>query len=335
MDNLPPAKYPQEQWDQAKALFRVLRRALAELQVVFAEGSECDFTELTLLAKHALYEGGASEMTAAMGMRLEHLLVDEMQDTSTSHYEVIQLLTQGWDGSSQTVFLVGDPKQSIYMFRQARVELFLRTMENKRLGDLSLGCLHLTANFRSQAALVEAFNDDFELLFPNNVGGPNSGEVSFVKAVAVRPASEFGNEDGAVRWHANALPAGLTTEEKQRATRIERQRAAATVREVVEQWRATPLPQGRTAPWRIAVLVRNRNHLAEIVSELKGGEGRAAIPYRAVDIEELGETTGGAGSACADAGAAASGRPSGVACSASCSMVRDGAGGSACVDGIR
>jgi ATP-dependent exoDNAse (exonuclease V) beta subunit len=81
-----------------------------------------------------------------------------MQDTSTSHYEVIQLLTQGWDGASQTVFLVGDPKQSIYMFRQARVELFLRTMETKRLGELPLGCLRLTANFRSQEALVDAFN---------------------------------------------------------------------------------------------------------------------------------------------------------------------------------
>jgi ATP-dependent helicase/nuclease subunit A len=289
VDSLPPAKYPQEQWDQAKVLFRVLRRALAELQVVFAESGECDFTELTLLAKRALDEGGPSEMTAAMGMRLEHLLVDEMQDTSTSHYEVIQLLTQGWDGASQTVFLVGDPKQSIYMFRQARVELFLRTMENKRLGELPLGCLHLTANFRSQAALVEAFNDDFELLFPQNVGGSNSGEVAFVKAVAVRPANNFGNEAGWVLWHVNALPAGLTTEEKQRATRIQRQRGAATVRGVVEQWRETPLPTGRTAPWRIAVLVRNRNHLAEIVSELKGGGERAAIPYRAVDIEELGE----------------------------------------------
>jgi ATP-dependent helicase/nuclease subunit A len=289
VDSLPPAKYPQEQWEQAKALFRVLRRALAELQVVFAEGGECDFTQLTLLAKHALSEGGASEMTAAMGMRLEHLLVDEMQDTSTSHYEVIQLLTQGWDGQSQTVFLVGDPKQSIYMFRQARVELFLRTMENKRLGELPLGSLHLTANFRSQAALVEAFNDDFELLFAKDEGGSNSGEAAFVKAVAVRPATEFGNQAGAVHWHADASPAGLTTEEKQRVTRIQRQKGAATVREVIEQWRATPLPPTRTEPWRFAVLVRNRNHLAEIVSELKGGEGSAAIPYRAVDIEELGE----------------------------------------------
>jgi ATP-dependent exoDNAse (exonuclease V) beta subunit len=289
VDSLPPAKYPDVQWEHAKALFRVLRRALAELRVVFAEAGECDFTELTLLAKHALDEGGASEMTAAMGMRLEHLLVDEMQDTSTSHYEVIQLLTQGWDGTSQTVFLVGDPKQSIYMFRQARVELFLRTMESKRLGDLPLGCLHLTANFRSQAGLVEAFNDDFEVLFSKNTGRSNSGEVAFVKAIAVRPATELGDKTDAIQWHARALPAGLTPEEKQRAVRLARQQGAATVREVVERWRATPLPPGRTEPWRIAVLVRNRNHLAEIVNELKGGEIRAAIPYRAVDIEELGE----------------------------------------------
>jgi ATP-dependent helicase/nuclease subunit A len=289
VDSLPPANYPQEQWEQAKALFRVLRRALAELQVVFAEGGECDFTELTLLAKHALDAGGASELTAVTGMRLEHLLVDEMQDTSTSHYEVIQLLTQGWDGASQTVFLVGDPKQSIYMFRQARVELFLRTMETKRLGELPLGCLRLTANFRSQGALVEAFNEDFELLFPKVRGGANDGEVAFVKAVALRPATELENGLEAIRWHTNALPVRLNPEEKQRTIRQQRRQDAATVRDVVEQWRATSLPEGRTAPWRIAVLVRNRNHLADIVSELKGGDGRAAIPYRAVDIEELGE----------------------------------------------
>ncbi len=288
VDKLPPAKYPQEQWDQAKALFRVLRRALAELRVVFAEKGECDFTEITLLAKHALDEGGANEMTAAAGMRLEHLLVDEMQDTSTSHYEVIRLLTQGWDGASQTVFLVGDPKQSIYMFRQARVELFLRTMETKRLADLPLGSLRLTANFRSQAALVDAFNEDFALLFSRGQRGHGAGDVAFVQADAVRPATNFVREP-AVRWHANALPLASTPNERQNAMQTQREQDAKTIRAVIEQWIATPLPAKRTKPWRIAVLVRTKKHLAEIVTELKGREEHAPIPYRAVDIEELGE----------------------------------------------
>jgi len=273
--SLPPARYPAEQWQEAKALFRVLRHALAELTVVFAERGECDFTELTLRAKDALRNGGASEMTAALGLQLEHLLVDEMQDTSTSHYEVIELLTAGWDGVGQTVFLVGDPKQSIYMFRQARVELFLRTMREERLGDLPLGVLRLTANFRSQGALVAAFNADFERLFTD--------EVEYGEAVAVRPTAAFGDETEAVQWHTNPLPYGLDTDEKREGKRHQKSDDARMLRGIVEQWRRTSRPDGM--PWKIAVLVRVKSHLLEIVAELK----RGAVPYRAVDIDPLGE----------------------------------------------
>ncbi len=171
MNLLPPAVYPEEQWKVAKALFRVLSRALVELQLVFARRGECDFAELGLVARAALrQEGAVDELNAALGMRLQHLLVDEMQDTSTSQYELLELLTQEWDGQSQTVFLVGDPKQSIYLFRQARVERFVRMMKTQMLGDLPLGTLRLTANFRSQRELVDAFNADFSVLFSRETG---------------------------------------------------------------------------------------------------------------------------------------------------------------------
>ena len=171
----------------AKALFRVLRRALVELKLVFAERGECDFTEVALQAKDALEtEGGVSDLAVALGMEFRHLLIDEMQDTSTSQYGLIELLTQGWDGHGQTVFLVGDPKQSIYLFRQARVERFVRTMETEELGELPVGLLRLTANFRSQAGLVDTFNDDFRWLFPGRVSAANPEEVPFEEAVAVR-----------------------------------------------------------------------------------------------------------------------------------------------------
>ncbi len=63
------------------------------------------------------------------------------------------------------------------------------------------------------------------------------------------------------------------------------------MRLIIEEWRPRPLPAKRREPlqpWKIAVLVRSRNVLGEIVAELKDGT-KGAIPFRAVKIEELGE----------------------------------------------
>jgi ATP-dependent helicase/nuclease subunit A len=280
---LPPAVYPPEQWRVAKALFRVLSRALVELQLVFARSGECDFAQLGLLAKTALEHDGVRDLSEALGVELRHLLVDEMQDTSTSQYELIELLTQGWDGSSQTVFLVGDPKQSIYLFRQARVERFVRMMQTRVLGDVPLGSLHLTANFRSQAGLVDAFNEDFSLLFPRDADAVDPEEVPYVEAQAVRGASADGARS--VVWHPRILGAGEDVKEERR---VQARREARQVREIIEDWRGRPLPEGRSEPWKIAVLVRSRNVLGEIVAEFKD-QTRGTIPFRAVDIEDLGE----------------------------------------------
>lgn len=281
---LPPAVYPPEQWRVAKALFWVLSRALVELQLVFARRGECDFAEWGLLAQFALRrEGAVTDLNAALGMTLQHLLVDEMQDTSTSQYELIELLTQRWDGRSQTVFLVGDPKQSIYLFRQARVERFVRMMQTQMLGDLPLGSLRLTANFRSQSQLVANFNEDFSLLFPRDVNTANHEEVPYVEAQPVRGASRSGAQS--VVWHTQVLgPDEDGKSEKRRQARAE----AEQIRAIVEDWRRRPLPKGRVEPWKIAVLVRSRNVLGDIVAELKN-DAKGVIPFRAVDIESLGE----------------------------------------------
>lgn len=284
LGTLPPAKYPQEQWVVAKALFRILTRALAELQIVFAERSECDFAELALAARTALrHDDGTRDLESASSVHLQHLLLDEMQDTSSSQYELIQMLAQGWDGHSQTVFLVGDPKQSIYLFRQARVERFLRTMHARQLGDLPLGVLRLTANFRSQATLVNEFNEDFETIFPSANTLQHPEEVPFVTASPIRPPDQ--STQGRT-WHINILPNADPTDN---ANNKKRQRKSDTnaIRAIVEQWQSKPLPNNRRDPWKIAVLVRSRSHLDEIVSEFKGSIDNKPIPYRAVDIEPL------------------------------------------------
>ena len=284
---LPPARYPDEQWEVAKAIFRVLSRALAELQVVFGERGACDFAEPALLAQTALRrDGGMEGYEAAQGMELRHLLVDEMQDTSKSQYELIELLTKDWSAERKTVFLVGDPKQSIYLFRQARVERFVATMEAGRMGELPLGRLRLTANFRSQGGLVESFNEEFSRVFAAE--SAKADEVMrFAAARAVRKkASGVAGERG-LDWHAE-LAQG-TPSEMRDGKRSAARRSARTVRELAEQWRARPLPRGRTDPWRIAVLVRSRVELREIVAEFKEDGREGTIPFRAVKVDPLKE----------------------------------------------
>ena len=234
-----------------------------------------------------LHSGAIDDLAAALGMKLQHLLVDEMQDTSTSQYQLIELLTQGWDGQSQTVFLVGDPKQSIYLFRQARVERFVRTMLSESLGELPVGCLQahgklsLPGQPRSavQRRLLAALSASSEPAHPE--------EVPFVAATAgaalrqsVRAAS-CGTRACSLRA---CPPMTLRT-----ARRRQSSRNAQEVRAIIEQWRARPLPEGRSEPWKIAVLVRGRNLLTDIVAALKRDEGQGAIPFRAVDIEALDE----------------------------------------------
>jgi ATP-dependent exoDNAse (exonuclease V) beta subunit len=292
---LPEPCYTDEQWAIAKSLFLVLRHALVELKLLFAARGECDFSEFALTAREALGAGGdITDFAIAAGGKLRHLLVDEMQDTSTGQYELIRLLTQSWDGVSQTLFLVGDPKQSIYLFRQARVERFLRTMREAHLGDVPLTPLWLTANFRSQAKLVDGFNETFGgtgttgWIFPPpddaSLHGSDAVDVPFVAATSRREKTD----EAGIVWHVSVHD--KDGDRSDGPTPFDRDaEEARAIRRLIEQRLRQPLPAGRTKPWTIAVLARARNHLDAIVQELKAHDGQAEIPFRGVELDPLNE----------------------------------------------
>jgi len=253
---LPPGRYEDSQWSALEAMLALLPLAAAELKLVFAARGEADFTEIAQGAVRAL--GSAedpSDLLLKMDARISHVLVDEFQDTSISQWELLDRLTAGWQpGDGRTLFVVGDPMQSIYRFREAEVGLFLQA---RRLGlpNVKLEPLTLKTNFRSQAGLVDWFNRSFEVIFPAQQD-ETSGAVSYAAALPNDPALP-GN---AVEIHACA---GDTDE----------------ARKVVELVQAAPAGGTR------AILVRNRTALKEIVPALKS----AQIRFRAIEIDKLGE----------------------------------------------
>lgn len=170
----------------ADALIRILPLTAAHFQLLLGEHHYRDFQEEALQAVMSL--ANTDPVSAAL-MRFErelkHILVDEFQDTSRLQFRMLELMTQTWNaGDGRTLFLVGDPMQSIYRFRDARVELFLEAQE-KGLGAIKLKSLTLSANFRSDAKILQFINDKLTHIFPK-YSDSLTGAVPFTPSHAER-----------------------------------------------------------------------------------------------------------------------------------------------------
>jgi ATP-dependent exoDNAse (exonuclease V) beta subunit len=258
---LPPARYDEAQWEVLGAAVEVLRLAAAQLDVVFAARRTCDFIALARAALQALGTADApTDLLLALDARIRHLLVDEFQDTSVTQFELLARLTAGWsEGDGRTLFLVGDPMQSIYRFREADVGLFL-SARHEGVHGLPLTPLRLSTNFRSAQGIVDWVNAAFTQVLP-------------AQEDSVRGAVPF---ESATHWHgpgpapAVSVHAFVDTDD---AAETERVAAIVAAARNVD-------PQAT-----VAVLVRVRAHLARIVPALRA----AGMALRAVEIEKLRE----------------------------------------------
>ncbi len=169
-----------------EALSRVLSRAAAELHAEFANANRVDHTYVTGAARAALTEGGEpTDLALRTGLALKHILVDEFQDTSLAQFQLLSMLTVGWEeGDGRTLFVVGDPMQSIYRFRDAEVGLFLKARE-AGIGPVTLKPLRLWRNFRAAPQLVAFANELFAQVFPP-ADDLRSGAVSYRASFAAR-----------------------------------------------------------------------------------------------------------------------------------------------------
>jgi ATP-dependent helicase/nuclease subunit A len=258
--DLPAPLYGDEQWARVREVAQVLVLAAAELDQVFREQGAADFPAVSLAALRALGSAAApTDLSLRLDYRLQHILLDEFQDTSSAQLELVALLTAGWQqGDGRSIFCVGDPMQSIYGFRQAEVRAFLELAEDG-IGEVRFEVQRLRDNFRSAAPLVDWINSSFARVLPR-ADDRGRGAIAFRSSMAAIGESP-----------ESAAPAvalrGFATRAEESA------HIAATIAAQLEQHPA----------WRVAILVRARTHAREIAAALRA----RGIAFRAVDIEPL------------------------------------------------
>jgi ATP-dependent exoDNAse (exonuclease V) beta subunit len=285
----PPGGYTAEQQRVLEVLLEVLWLAAAQLKLQFAQAAEVDFTEISQRAIEALGRvDDPSDLLLSLDSAIRHILVDEFQDTSQTQIRLLELLTAGWEpDDGHTLFLVGDPMQSIYRFRKADVGGFLN-VRDQGLGMVELHAEYLRENFRSQGALVEWVNRTCMPIFPGR-NHPGLGAIAYTPSVAfnapvdgvsaqfhpVWVSKDSEDDESGPPGADNSAEGGPSMDAV--AQRVEDADALAIrlAREALEEHADSDHP--------VAILVRARSHLAGLVHKL----AQAGIPCRAVDLVTL------------------------------------------------
>lgn len=291
ISTLPPVRYSEDEWQIVRACFTLLRRAAAELHVVFAESGMADFIEVAQTAQSVLQseDGLPSEAALSAAEGIHHLLVDEFQDTSRRQHKLLAGLVAAWpQREGRTLFAVGDPMQSIYFFRDADAELFPRVrdlgLELNNGESLRLDFVPLSANFRTAPQLLEWLNDSFKKIFARNDG---SG-ISFAPATPAREHAVPHAPPFAL--HLDFIPQSSRGAKASPGEDAEIEAARqAQLDQIIELIR-TNLPEieahrSRGEKFRMSILGRTKISIAAVAAALR----EAAIPFRAVELENLGE----------------------------------------------
>ncbi|MFA4902904.1 MAG: UvrD-helicase domain-containing protein [Desulfobaccales bacterium] len=164
--DLTPSGASPEEAAALQDLVILVGEALKVYEQLCARRGALDFVALEQSTLNLLNEDDPTEIMLRLDWRLKHLLVDEFQDTSENQMTLLCQLMSGWQtGAGRTLMVVGDPKQSIYGWRQARPRLFMESRNGLPCGaasPLPLTPLWLTTNFRATGTLIEWANQVFE-----------------------------------------------------------------------------------------------------------------------------------------------------------------------------
>jgi len=222
-----------------------------------ARAGSLDFLDLLLRARNLVRDRADVRRDFQAGIR--YLLVDEFQDTDPLQLEMVLSLAEG--APSGSLFVVGDPKQSIYRFRRADIETY---EEAKATLAARAEVLTIRANFRSTRAILDAVNGVFEGVM---VPPPDGAYQPAYVALEPSPRTEAGGPPAVVALAPDMPPPGGAGEAAAEEARLV---AAYLVREVDHA--------GRFRYGDVALLFRAMTNVGAYEDALRA----AGVPYRTV-----------------------------------------------------
>lgn len=273
------------------AWYRSGSRLLEHFQRIKEEQRLLDFTDLEWRAYRLLTAAdNAHWVQYKLDQRIDHLLVDEFQDTNPTQWRLLLPLLQEMSAGSgerrRSVFLVGDSKQSIYRFRRAEPRLF-HVAHHWLQGHLQAEAHPLHVSYRSAPAIMDCVNR----LFAD--GGPLGGALDAYMAhdthhralwgrVELLPLVEAADDAAPMPRSTlrNPLQEPRIVHDDERYLHEGRQ-IAATITNLLAA--GTPIgPAEHARPMHygdVLLLVRNRTHVRAYEQALR----EAGIPYLGAD----------------------------------------------------
>lgn len=248
-----------------KAIANVLLQCEKNLRQLFKKNNTVDFIEMLEIANEALGDHHhTSDLLLSLDYKISHLLIDEFQDTSRSHFNFLKKIVDGWTPESQkTIFCVGDPMQSIYKFREADVSIFIETKEYG-FNTIPLEVIKLQDNWRSSPLIVDEINQIFKKILP-------AEDSIYEGAISYKPFISA-TQDAALKVSEFKFHGLLFDEDEENIDTEE----AKYVCELIDT-----LPKTEN----IAILTRSRGHLSSLINYMR--RFKPSLPFNAVEINTL------------------------------------------------
>ena len=266
---LSAAQQQHDAWLYQQRMARLARCLLAEFTALKRERGWVDMNDVERAAQVMLTDPVLSGwVQERLDARIKHLLIDEFQDTNPLQWHALRewLSSYGGAGNAPSVFMVGDPKQSIYRFRRAEPQVFIAAKEFMLdgLGGELLECDHTRRNSLGVIGAVNAVmgqareEDGYDGFREHSTASMELGQVVCLPPIP-RAAAVDGDDSATDSGWRDSLTTPRELPEETLRT-LEARQAAAWISQQIK---------GGLKPQQLMVLSRKRAGLLPLQDELR------------------------------------------------------------------